>query len=253
VKTKLNRKIAKNYSNQSQIIRVLTEDWVKNAIYCPNCGHTLYNYENNKPVADFYCKKCFEDYELKSKKDSMGNKVLDGAYATMLERLRSSTNPNFLFLNYDVSTYKIKNFVVIPKHFFTSEIIIPRKKGLPNRPDYIMCSIDLTSIPNSGKIFYIKEGHVNSKKEVLNTWKNTLFLREVKKDSLKGWILDVMNCVDKLNKSEFSLQEIYAFENILAIKYPNNKHIKDKIRQQLQFLRDNGYLEFLGNGKYKLI
>ncbi len=34
--------------------------------------------------------------------------------------------------------------------------------------------------------------------------------------------------------------------------HSENKNIKPKIRQQLQFLRDKGYLEFLGNGVYVL-
>ena len=80
----------------------------------------------------------------------------------------------------------------------------------------------------------------------------TLFLRESGNVDLRGWILDVMNCIDKLNKKDFTLDEIYDFENILSKKHPENKHIKDKIRQQLQFLRDKGYLKFLDRGKYKL-
>ncbi len=62
-----------------------------------------------------------------------------------------------------------------------------------------------------------------------------------------------MNCIDELNKQIFTLSEIYDFEKVLAVKHLNNKHIKDKIRQQLQFLRDKGYIEFLGNGKYRLV
>jgi len=61
-----------------------------------------------------------------------------------------------------------------------------------------------------------------------------------------------MSCIDKLNKKEFTLNEVYDFENILYQKHPDNKHIKDKIRQQLQFLRDKGYLEFVDRGKYRL-
>jgi type II restriction enzyme len=41
------------------------------------------------------------------------------------------------------------------------------------------------------------------------------------------------------------------FENHFKEKYPNNNFIKDKIRQQLQQLRDKGIIEFIGNGKYK--
>ncbi len=54
-----------------------------------------------------------------------------------------------------------------------------------------------------------------------------------------------MKCIEKLNKKEFSLQEIYVFENSLKEKYPQNNFIKDKIRQQLQFLRNKNYLQFL--------
>ena len=61
-----------------------------------------------------------------------------------------------------------------------------------------------------------------------------------------------MNCIDSLNKKEFALQEVYAFENDLSVTHPENKNIKPKIRQQLQFLRDKNYLEFVGGGKYKL-
>jgi len=35
------------------------------------------------------------------------------------------------------------------------------------------------------------------------------------------------------------------------MKYPNNNFIKDKIRQQLQLLRDKGILEFTSRGNYR--
>lgn len=42
-----------------------------------------------------------------------------------------------------------------------------------------------------------------------------------------------------------------TFEEELQEKYPKNNHVKDKIRQKLQVLRDNGYIEFMGNGEYR--
>lgn len=57
----------------------------------------------------------------------------------------------------------------------------------------------------------------------------------------------------KLEKIEFTLPEMYSFEEELKRIHPRNKHIKPKIRQQLQILRDKGILEFLGKGKYKVI
>ena len=48
-----------------------------------------------------------------------------------------------------------------------------------------------------------------------------------------------------------TLEELYEYENELHIRHPQNNNIKPKIRQQLQFLRDKGFIEFLGNGKYR--
>ena len=44
---------------------------------------------------------------------------------------------------------------------------------------------------------------------------------------------------------------MYFYENEFSRIYPKNKNIKDKIRQQLQVLRDLSLIEFLGNGIYK--
>jgi type II restriction enzyme len=249
-------KLSENYKSVSQKIRVLTESWVKNSIFCPNCGNlNINNYENNNPVADFYCSNCKEDYELKSKQNSIGSKIVDGAYRTMIKRLQSSHNPNFFFLNYDVSNLEVRNFLVIPKHFFVPEIIEKRRPLSPTarRAGWIGCNILLQSIPQTGKIFFVREKKIEPKEKVIDDWKKTLFLREEKEITAKGWLLDIMRCIDKLGKKEFALDEIYAFEKELSQLHPENRHIKDKIRQQLQFLRDKGYLEFVSRGLYRLI
>ena len=248
-------KLSSAYTSQSQKIRIMTENWVGNQIYCPNCGNTgIDRYANNKPVADFFCSNCKEDYELKSKRESMGTRILDGAYDTMIERLQSTNNPNFFFLNYDLKTNEVLNFIVIPKHFFVPEIIEKRKplSLTARRAGWIGCNILLESIPQSGKIFFIKDRFVEPKDKVLSEWQKTLFLREEKEISAKGWLLDVMNCLERLKDKEFALDEVYSFEDTLSRKHPENKHIKDKIRQQLQILRDKGFLEFVERGKYRI-
>lgn len=232
----------------------MTENWVGDQIYCPNCGNTeIDKYVNNKPVADFFCSNCKEDYELKSKKDLMGVRIVDGAYSTMIERLQSTNNPNFFLLNYDLETHEVLNFLVIPKHFFVPEIIEKRKplSLTARRAGWTGCNIMLASIPQSGKIFFVKDKSVNLKEKVMSEWQKTLFLREEREISSKGWLLDVMICVDQFGNREFTLDEMYTFERTLAKKHPENNHIKDKIRQQLQVLRDKRYLEFLERGKYR--
>ena len=110
----LDIKLAEGYKSNSQIARVLTENWVKVNSYCPNCGQLpLNDFENNMPVADFYCLECKEEFELKSKNGKLSSIINDGAYNTMIKRITSDTNPNFFFLTYDKNT--VDNFLVIPK------------------------------------------------------------------------------------------------------------------------------------------
>lgn len=59
-----------------------------------------------------------------------------------------------------------------------------------------------------------------------------------------------MACIEKLEAPEFTLADVYRFEPQLHKLHPGNRHIRAKIRQQLQVLRDAGYLEFLGRGEY---
>ncbi|MEK6568461.1 MAG: DpnI domain-containing protein [Candidatus Omnitrophota bacterium] len=252
---KFDIKLAEQYKNSSQKVRVLTEGWVKNEAYCPSCGNTcLEQYSNNTPVADFFCENCSEDFELKSKSNGLGKKIVDGAYWTMIDRLADVHNPNFFLLNYDLSSYQVYNFFVIPKHFFIPEIIEKRNplSATARRAGWIGCNILLNRIPEAGRIFLVRDGQVKPKEDVCAVWQKTLFLREEKKVESRGWILDVMRCIEAIRKKEFTLADIYKFESILSEQHPNNRHIKDKIRQQLQILRDKGYLVFLGEGRYGL-
>jgi len=247
--------IALNYKSPSQKIRIISESWVDSQIYCPSCGNIIKKYENNKPVADFYCLECKEQFELKSKKNQIGSKIVDGAYQTTIDRLKSDSNPNLFLLNYSPQNLGVMNFFVIPKHFFTPNIIEKRKPLSTNarRAGWIGCNIIFQRIPSTGKIFYIKNKCIERKENVLRDWKKTLFLRDEKETKAKGWILDIMNCIDMIGKNAFYLDDIYKFESFLQQKHPSNRHIKDKIRQQLQFLRNKGYLEFIGQGRYRLI
>lgn len=255
MKLNLEAQIGARYKSVSQKARVLTEEWVGRTTFCPNCGQAnIRKYPNNQPVADFYCSSCREEYELKSKQGIIGSKIVDGAYHTMLERLTSSNNPNFFFLNYNLLNFQVTNFLVIPKHFFIPEIIEKRKPLSENavRAGWIGCNILLNHIPKTGKIYFVRNGEVESKEEIILAWKKTLFLRDEREISTKGWLLDVMCVVENLGKQQFTLDDVYAFEKELSRLHPDNMHIKDKIRQQLQILRDKGYLDFVERGVYKL-
>ena len=157
-------------------------------------------------------------------------------------------------MGYMVEMWNVNDFFVVPKHFFVSEIIEERKplEESARRAGWIGSNILFLKIPKAGQIFYIENGKELDKKEVLEKWQKTVFLKQVKKANVKGWILDIMNCIDSLKKKEFTLQEMYTFVQDLSVIHPENKNIKPKIRQQLQFLRVKGYLEFIESGKYRL-
>lgn len=245
---------ANGYKSGAQISRVLTEGWVGDNAYCPNCGEdNLIKYADNKPVADFFCKTCNEDFELKSKSGVLGKRIVDGAYKTMIQRIVSNENPNFFFLTYN-SKWTVNNFMIIPKHFFVPGIIEKRNPLAitAKRAGWVGCNIDISQIPSLGRIFIVKESKQLKRKDVVDKWSETLFIKNSSIEA-KGWALDILNCVDKIPSQKFNLDEVYKFEEALKKKHPENNFVKDKIRQQLQFLRDKGILEFVSRGQYKKV
>ena len=206
-------RLAKSYASSSQKIRVLSEHWVGTQIFCPSCGKRgISQHVNNRPVADFSCRDCREEYELKSQKSKFGKRVADGAYATMIERLRADDNPNLLLLRYDVSQFVVRNLVVAPKQFFTHEVIEKRKPLSPKarRAGWVGCNILLQHIPLSGRIDLVRDGMIIPKADVLASWKTMLFLRE-KDAGPRGWLLSMMRCVEQIARRTFSLGDVYAF------------------------------------------
>lgn len=158
-----------------------------------------------------------------------------------------------MLMSYDRKSLSVKNLCVVPKHFFVREIIEERKPlaATARRAGWIGCNILLSQVPDSGKIFFVRDGKPLPKESVLDKWQQTLFLRNESTEG-RGWLIEVMKCVDLLRKQEFNLEDVYAFESRLSQIYPGNNNVKPKIRQQLQVLRDNGYLKFVSRGHYRL-
>jgi type II restriction enzyme len=242
------------FESASQNARVWTEAWVRRSLYCPNCGNAnVDQFANNRPAADFVCKSCQEQYELKAKKGKFGSKVVDGAFRTMQERLSEDTNPNFAFLSYNLAQRRVVNLFVVPKQFVVPEVIEKRRPLPPTarRAGWVGCNLRLKGLPELGRVHIVREGIVTAKDLVLQQWQKSLFLRS-KDIAARGWLVEVMACCDTIGRREFNLEDVYGFEPTLSALYPENRHVKEKIRQQLQVLREAGYLEFLGRGRYRL-
>ncbi len=203
------------------------------------------------PVADLQCDNCGEIYELKSKQGKIGNKINDGAYATMLKRINSSSNPDLFIMSYS-KDYQVTDLILIPKFFFVESIIEKRKPLAPTarRADWVGCNIIFGDVPTQGKMRIIENQKIYDTKKIIESYAQ---IKRLQTDNLesRGWLIDVLNCVNKISTSDFSLQDVYAFTEQLQEKHINNHNIEAKIRQQLQILKDKGFIEFTTRGHYK--
>ena len=161
--------------------------------------------------------------------------------------------PSFFFLRYTRDAWKVLDLFTIPSHFFTINALEERRplRETARRSGWIGCNILLDRLPPDGWIEIIKDGSVRSPGAVRDEWRRFSFLRESTVTS-RGWTSDVLRCVRKLGKSEFTLKEMYGFEEELGELHPKNRHIRPKIRQQLQVLRDQRVVRFVGRGSYIL-
>lgn len=252
---RLNISLAHEYKSASQIARVLTEDWLASNMYCPVCGeNSIKKAEANAPVKDYICENCKSQYELKSKKDNTDKyttKVNDGVYRTMIERITSLDNPSFFFMHYDCN--EVNNLIVVPRCFFIPEIIEKRKplKENARRSGWEGCNILLGKIPDFAKIPIIKNKIILDSKKVCKEY-NRIYSLQTNSIESRGWLFDVLKCVERLD-TNFTLKQMYEFVEELRIKHPSNNNIEAKIRQQLQFLRDKGFIDFSSRGNYKKI
>lgn len=250
----LDESLASNYKSLSQKIRVMSESWLLENVFCPCCGNEhVHKMRNNSPVADVHCENCGETFELKSKLNSFGAKIPDGAYHTMIERITSNINPQLFLMRYS-SALSVTNLTFIPKFFFTPDIIEKRKplSQSARRAGWVGCNILYQKIPSQGKIEIVRGGREIEVAEVLRCYDKIKRL-QINNLNLRGWIMDVLACVNKIKSETFTLQEIYKYAEVLSKKHNQNNNVEAKIRQQLQFLRDKGFIEFVGRGVYKKV
>ena len=251
---KFDESLAINYKSISQKIRVMSEFWLVENLFCHCCGNlNIKKIKNNSPVADIFCGNCEEIFELKSQKNNIGAKIVDGAYNTMIERINSNKNPQLFVMDYSADFF-VKDLIFIPKFFFTSDIIEKRKPLSENarRAGWTGCNILYEKIPEQGKINIIRDGKEIEIEKILNSYSQTKKLH-TENLNLRGWILDVLECVNQIKSEIFTLQDVYEYKNFLETRHIENKNIEAKIRQQLQFLRDKGFIEFIGRGKYRKV
>lgn len=247
------RSAASGYVSEAQRARIISESWFAKNCYCLACQRD--NLSRSKPntrATDFFCESCGHQYELKSFQRRPGRSLVDGAYASLMDRIASNHAPTLCLLQRD-SLWNVHALTAIHSSFLLPWVIEKRPplKAGARRAGWIGCNIRLDRIPLDGEVSLIEEGCVLPVAQVRQRFQRYLPLNTLSKDE-RGWAALTLRTVRSLSKTSFTLQELYAKKRDFVEVYPRNRHVLEKIRQQLQVLRDLGVLRFHGHGRYEL-
>ncbi len=250
-----------NYKSNRQRVRIATEAWGVENLYCLNCdSDELSASPVGTAAVDYVCPACDASFQLKAQSHSFGSKIVDAAYAAMLQKIRGDETPNLIALHYELAEWKVRNAFLVPHFAFSISAIEKRR---PTRPkgrsaDWIGCNILLTEIPSDARIPLVTDGKPTNPSLARKQYAKVRPLSKLRPE-MRGWTLDVLNLVRSFTlgrpgeaRTTFTLADAYSLEPHLASLHPANRHIRPKIRQQLQILRDLGLLSFLGHGTYQL-
>jgi type II restriction enzyme len=245
---------AAGYTSQSQISRVLSEKWFRENGYCLSCENDqLSQTPVNTKASDFFCQVCNESYELKAFRSKPVRTLVDGAYSSLISRIQSGSVPTLMLLERS-DDWQIQGLTAIHHLFLTPEVIEKRKplSQAARRAGWVGCNIRLDLIVPDAKIQIIDKRRSASQEFVRESFRRFNRLKDIPADS-RGWANLTLRIVRGLQRSEFSLGNVYEMEQSFAASYPENNNIRAKVRQQLQVLRDLGYIEFRGRGRYRLL
>ena len=243
------------YKSPSQRARVLSEGWAGDNLYCPCCpSNGLECCANNREAIDFVCPSCDSAFQLKSSRNSFGRRILDGAFSAMARAIQSGATPNLIMLRYDSLSWMARDLVFVPNFAFTLSSIEkrPALTATARRAGWIGCNILICNVPIDLRIPMISAGEVLPAQDVRRRYQSIKSLQTIRPEQ-RGWTLDVLNIVRRIGRTEFNLADVYEYCAELETLHPNNRHIRDKIRQQLHRLRDLGFLEFSNVGVYRML
>jgi type II restriction enzyme len=140
-------------------------------------------------------------------------------------------------------------------HLFLTPDVVEERRPLSataRRAGWIGCNIRLDRLASDARIEIISSGVIKDRESVRCAFKRYGNLEKIPAFK-RGWATLTLRSIRELRQEVFDLNDIYRKEEEFARIYPDNRHIRPKIRQQLQLLRDLGYLEFLGAGKYRIL
>ena len=246
--------VAKAYRSATQIARVVSESWYSRNGYCLACDETsLTRTPPNTKFNDFLCPNCGHTYELKAFRKRPRTSLVDGAYEILISRIMDGSAPTLLLLQRNAS-WIVESLTAVHSVFLTPSVIEQRKplSATARRAGWIGCNIRLDRIGPDGEVSIIEDCKIRPAADVRRQFRGLIPLGLVAPKE-RGWTTLTLSVVRGLSSTSFSLSDLYARESIFRRAYPGNRHVRAKLRQQLQVLRDLGIVEFLGRGQYRLI
>lgn len=246
--------IVDRYNSQAQRSRVLSETWFHANGYCLSCeSDSLCATAANTKATDFICPKCEQSYELKSFLTRPKRTLVDGAYSALMARILGGSVPTLMMLERN-NEWEIQSLTAIHHLFLTPSVVERRKPLSPiaRRAGWIGCNIRLDLIAADAQIEVVGLGRPRERRVVREAFRKFSGLKNID-PGVRGWTTLTLQVIRSLGKDSFTLADLYREDSCFAAVYPGNKNIRPKIRQQLQTLRDFGYLEFRGNGTYRML
>jgi len=119
-------------------------------------------------------------------------------------------------------------------------------RGRPFVPDsdFVEAYEELTSRSKQARTQSKEDEIVSSLKKL----SDTMLRVSPSAEELVGWQKLVFGHIPD---GEFTNEDMYSFQDEFKSHYPENMYVTDKIRQVLQQLRDMGFLEHVGEGRWR--
>ena len=147
----------------------------------------------------------------------------------------------------------MKNLLLIPSFAFPVSAIVRRNplSSTARRAGWVGCNIALNRIPEDARIHVVTERRIAPADEVRAKFRRVKPLAGIEATQ-RGWTLDVLNAIRTVGTTEFTTDDAYKLIPQLQQLHPDNRHVREKIRQQLQVLRDSGLLTHVSRSRWRI-
>lgn len=214
----------------------------------PEALRKLYHYSHTKPNLSLYCYTSFKQssvYHPKLYIMRLGKEVIGIVGSSNLTGggLRGNLEVNMIIEG------NMQDEIISDIYSIYNIIKFNKRRIVPDE-EYIELYSEINHIEKMKNKMFRGDKTLISLKKRMNEKAKTLSKPTPSKADLIGWLELIYRY---LPEGEFSNKDIYQYQDIFQEHYPDNKNINDKIRQQLQILRDMKLLAHLGRSRWRKI